>query len=118
MADLLEAIKRAACGAIEDAQPVAIMYGQVISESPLKILIEQRLTLTESQLILTRNVTDFDLDVTADWTSAAAGDPTHTHALKGKRTLTVHNALKAGDVVLLLREHGGQRFVILDRMVK
>jgi len=39
---------------------------------------------------------------------------THSHAYTGTKAFTVHNKLKAGDNVVLLRVQGGQKFVILD----
>ena len=43
-------------------------------------------------------------------------DLTHTHAVQGVKTLLIHNALKAGDRVLLARIQGGKRLVVLDRL--
>lgn len=42
----------------------------------------------------------------------------HDHSLISKKTkvMTIHNALKVGDKVALLRKQGGQSYFILDRI--
>ena len=42
-------------------------------------------------------------------------DNTHSHAVKGTKTITIYNALKKGDKVILIRQQGGQKFLILDK---
>jgi hypothetical protein len=32
--------------------------------------------------------------------------------------MTIHNALKVGDEVILLKKKGGQKYLVLDRVVK
>lgn len=43
-------------------------------------------------------------------------DLTHSHAIVGRKKVTVHNGLKKGEKVILIRMQGGQKFVVLDRM--
>lgn len=52
--DLLNSIKQAAMDAVEASKPVAAVFGKVTSVSPIVIQVEQKLTLGEKQLILTR----------------------------------------------------------------
>ena len=47
-------------------------------------------------------------------TGSAGGS--HSHKVKGTINVIVHNALKVGDTVLLLRQDGGQNFIVLDRI--
>jgi len=56
--NLIESMKKAALDAVETSKPCVVVFGKVTSTSPLKINVEQKLTLTDAQLILTRNVTD------------------------------------------------------------
>lgn len=129
--DLVNAMKRAALDAVESSNPVAIYFGEVKTVSPLTINVEQKMTLGEKQLILSRNVTDFKTKVTVDWetesplsthshnvniTSESGGDPEHTHNITGKKKITVHNALVVGDKVILVRQQEGQKFVVWDRV--
>ena len=52
------------------------------------------MTLSPAQLMLTRNVTDFK-----------TGDT------------TIYNALKVNEMVVLLKQSGGQRYLVFDRVV-
>ncbi len=123
MPNLIEIIKQASVEAIEASNPTAFVYGTVVSANPLKINLEQRLTLDASHLILTTLVRDFSVDVTLDHATANAqggtGDSsfaTHKHAVSGKKAMTVHLGLKEGEQVLLIRRQGGQKYIVLDRI--
>lgn len=50
--------------AVEAGKPVNLLFGEVISASPLKIQVDQKAIYTEKMLVLTRNVTDFEVDMT------------------------------------------------------
>ena len=123
--DLLNIVKKAAVDAVNANQPSDFCFGKVTSAKPLKILVEQKMTLGAAQLILTRNVTDFKTKVTVDWVtgtkSGGSGESSfasHTHAVSGTKELTIHNALQVGDEVILLKKKGGQKYLVLDRVVK
>ena len=137
---LVSAMKRAAREEREASKPVNIVFGQVISISPLQINVEQQMILGEKQLILSRNVTDFTTIVTVDWLTESSlsththtvngsdgnGDSidlttgaknlAHTHNITGKKQITVHNGLAVGDEVILVRQQKGQKFIVLDRI--
>lgn len=130
---LIAAMKESAAGAVDASNPMRVMFGEVISASPLKINVEQKLTLEKAHLILTRNVTDYYVDMTVahiteletehvhpvvdTYTGGGTSTPTqHLHAYKNKKKFLVHNALKVGELVVLLRLQGGQQFLILDRV--
>lgn len=122
---LLNVMKEAGVGANNATNPVNVCFGKVTSTSPLKILVEQKIPLGKAQLVLTRNVTDHNVNVTVDWStdtslnvSTEGGvDLSHEHDIEGKKTMTVHNALKNGDEVILLRVQGGQKYIVIDRVV-
>lgn len=129
--DLLEIIKKAAVEAVDAKKPSGLLFGKVISDSPLKVLVEQKMTLTMEQLVLCRNVTDFKTKISfdnpnikQDYTTWDMGESTESplrkisFKKKLKHDITVYNKLKTGDEVLLLRQQGGQKFIIVDRVVK
>ena len=123
--DLLNIVKKAALEAVNASQPSDFCFGKVTSAKPLKILVEQKMTLGAAQLVLTRNVTDFKTKVTVDWLtetkSGGSGDSSfasHAHSVSGKKEMTIHNALQVGDEVILLKKKGGQKYLVLDRVVK
>ncbi len=86
--DLLNSMKKAGMQAVEASKPVNVLFGKVISISPLKINVEQKMTLGKAQLILTRNVTDYkvamDVDFNIETTSLNAN---HNHSVSGNITV-------------------------------
>lgn len=140
--ELVALLKKAALDAVEASKPVNVYFGEVLSASPLKINVEQKMILGEKQLILSRNVTDFTTMVTVDWLTESSlsththtvqgsdgnGDSinlttgaknlAHTHNITGKKKITVHNGLVVGDEVILIRQQEGQKFIVWDRIGK
>jgi hypothetical protein len=122
--DLVKAVKKAAMDAVNASQPSDFCFGRVTSTAPLKILIDQKMTLGTAQLVLTRNVSDYKTKITVDWQTEAksggSGDSafsSHNHSVSGKKEITVHNALQIGEQVVLLKQKGGQKYLVLDRVV-
>lgn len=103
--EFLKLIKQAAVEAIEAGNPASICYGQVTSSSPLKILVDQKMTLTSAQLVVPQHLTDYEINLKLKSSGT-------------KQTYVVYGALKSGDKVLLIREQGGQKYIVIDRMVK
>ena len=95
-------MKQAGLNATEAKNPVNVCYGKVTSETPLKISVEQKITLGTAQLVLARNVTDYNMKITMD---------------NQEKIIKVHNGLKVGEEVLLIRKQGGQKYIVMDRMV-
>ncbi len=122
--NLLKMIKQSSIDVLESLKITNVYYGKVVSVSPLRISIEQKLTLGEMQLVLTRNVTDYEVCMTVNHStessSGGSGDSSfasHSHGVVGLKTFTVHNGLKVGEVVMLVNEKGGQKFVVVDRVI-
>ena len=123
--DLVKLIKKAALEAVNASKPADMTFGKVISENPLKIKVDQKLILTSAQLVLTRSVTDYRLSVTVDHStentsggSDAASFANHAHAVKGKKEILIHDALKVGEEVVLMQLSGGQKYIVIDRIGK
>ena len=104
--DLIKQIKQIAVDAVNAAGPAGFYEATVISAEPLKVQVDQKLILEKNQLILSRNVTTHEITVDVDWTTE-----------KGTRKLTIQNGLKHGDKVILARVQGGQKYIILDKVV-
>jgi len=132
--DLLGAIKKAGTDAVEAGDPVAVEFGKVLSASPLRIQIDQKLILEASQLKLTRSVANHSVRVNAidaftdvdavtgtaevDGKSGTASIPKHSGtAHVPQNTGTSLCALATGDVVVLLRMQGGKQYVVIDKVV-
>ena len=112
--DFYNSIKIAAMKAVEASQPCDFIFGKVTSVSPIKVSVEQKMTLGSAQLVLTRNVTDYSVQMTIDWTSEESDE--HKHGITGVKEVTIHNGLKIGDEVVLLKKKGGQKYLVIDRM--
>lgn len=123
--DLVMAIKKAAMDAVNTSQPSDFCFGKVTSTNPLKISIEQKMTLGSAQLILTKSVTDYTTTVTVNWSTESQGggdgessSTSQNHSIKGEKQMTIHNALKVGEEVVLLKQKGGQKYLVIDRVIK
>lgn len=125
--ELVKLLKKTALDAVLASKPCNVMYGKVTSTSPLKINVEQKMELGAAQLVLTRNVTDYECDVQfsiktekLNHNHTGVHGPTSTvtlqYEIKNKKKMKVFNALKEGDSVLLIREQGGQKFIVVDRI--
>ena len=138
---IFDLFKKIAQNIYNDGKPSDVMFGTVTSTKPLRVYINQKLTLEENQLILTNAVRDYDVKLTtkgddgeaiictpvtdAHYTGTAtlsSGSPnptdfaSHTHAYSGDKWFKVNLALKIGEKVILLQCAGAQQYVILDRV--
>ena len=142
MSDIIQTIKKAALDAIENSSPTSIMYGTVTKTKPLEIQVEQKLLLTSEFLTLTKNVIDYEVEVSINWDTEQQNlnsnhthnctivpneeisvtienqniELTHNHTITGKKKITIHNGLKQNDKVILLQQQGGQKFIVLDKI--
>ena len=118
--ELLNIIKKAATEAVDASKPVQVCFGKVTNASPLQILVDQKMTLDSSFLVLTRNVTEYTTMVTVQWETekeeathkhqlknistddgakivsayTETQNAKHTHDIEGTKQMTIHNALE------------------------
>lgn len=84
MADLVETIKKIAQGVMNESSPSNILFGTVTNNAPLEINVEQKLTLTQEFLVLTKNVVDYTVDVSMEWSTGTKNlNANHTHSVSG-----------------------------------
>ncbi len=142
--DLLNMIKKAAVDAVKAEQPCSVLFGKVVSDNPLQININQKLTLASDFLVLTKAVQDYEVDIEVSYEveedtfkeshthtfsgTDSSGDSfigttgsgnlkgKHKHKVKGKKKIKVCNGLKAGEEVIVIKAQGGQKYVVLDRL--
>lgn len=134
---LTDIIKKMAVGANDANAPTAVLFGTVTSVNPLEITVEQKFKLTKEFLVLTKNVTDYTTEVSINWETetkslnanhshTATGEAeveveqtnislSHNHNISGRKKITIHNALKANDNVILIQQQGGNDFIVLDK---
>lgn len=116
-------IKNMAVNAVDATVPVTILTGKVISEAPLQIALDSKMIIPEERIKLTKNTKDWTAEISVDHiTENRSGGggyalfESHNHEYKGRKKFLIHNALKVGDEVWLIRETGGQRFIAIDRV--
>ena len=125
MAKLEQVLKKMINNAIEYNKPSEIYAGKVESVAPLTIRLDINVpVLEEDELILTHLVKDYQIDISVGHSTeemevvegAMTDIKKHKHEYKGLKKITVHNGLKVGEGVLLIRQQGGQKFIVLDRI--
>jgi hypothetical protein len=85
-----------------------LVYGKVVSTSPLKVQLSNNMILTDNFLTLGLHVTKHKVKVTYK-------DRTDTRDNDRTEEVEVDESLKAGDGVVMIRSDGGQSFFILEK---
>ena len=124
MSDIIRSIRKSVLDSLNAQKLTDIVYGTVESIAPLKVRVDQKLLLEQEQLKLTRAVMDYEVDMTVDHLTeereggtSAEAFALHNHEYKGRKKFLIHNGLIVGDKVTLIRTHGGQQYLIIDKEV-
>lgn len=88
---LVESFKKIALDCVESSKPTMVAFGSVSSLEPFSVVIEQKFTLTSSQLILCESCRCKDCEGFQE--------------------------LQVGDNLALLRVQGGQKYLVLSKVV-
>lgn len=129
---MINVIKQVVENLLERKKLTKLEYGTVESVSPLTVRIDQKHLLQEEDLILSHFVKDYYVDVTVQhktesiygsWDTTHshpdAGSGTipidHKHVYEGRKKILIHNSLIVGEKVVMIRQHGGQMYYIIDR---
>lgn len=136
--DFLNVIKKAAAQAVDASKPVALVFGKVTKASPLEINVEQKMTLTMAQLVLTRNVTNYNVNMIVDHeTENTVLNANHTHEANSNVSVnstlspnqnneTITNTINSNVTIQqrninLLHSHkikGTKQFTVLNSLVE
>lgn len=100
--NLTGTIKQIAKEERENARPCDFVFGTVESGQPICIRINQKITIGERFLCVPKELTDHEVELSK----------------QGEETVKymIHNGLKKGESVVLLRKEGGQSYLILGRV--
>ena len=94
--DIIEIIKKASLDAVENSSPTNILFGNVINTDPLKIQVEQKLILTKEFLVLTKNVIDYETQVSMNWNTENTNlNTTHSHEVSGN--IQINSTIEPND---------------------
>lgn len=106
-------------------KPSDLVFGAVTSDDPLEIKIDDKRTLDADFIMLSDMVRDYDVDISVahmtETKGGGSGDASyesHAHAYRGRKKIKVHNKLKKGEKVIMLRQAGGQLFYVLCRVAE
>lgn len=90
--DIIGIIKKAAFEAVQAGKPMQVYLGKVTSRKPLKVKINDNLILEQGDdmLLVPDSLYDHDYE---------------------------RVVFESGDTLIMLRDSGGQRFVIIDKAV-
>lgn len=124
MSDIIRAIRKSVLDSLNAQKLTDIVYGTVESIEPLKIRVDQKLLLEQEKLKLTRAVMDYEVEMTVDHITenraGGSGDAayeSHNHEYKGRKKFLIHNGLMVGDRVTMIRTHGGQQYLVINKEV-
>ena len=106
---MVHTIKRIAQSAAGTTPRCTFIFGTVVSSDPVSVQIDNRFFVGGEALIIMRSLKKGEY-----------GSHRHKHkcAYTGEEVFTeeddeTYYGLKAGDKLALMREHGGQRFLVL-----
>lgn len=107
-ANMLEAVKLLAYDVLQQENLADICYGTVTETEPIKVMLEQKLELTEPFLVLSQNVTKH---YESFYMRKKDSNDVWEHY-----EIIIEKELKKGERVILMKMTGGQRYVVLDRV--
>lgn len=113
--DLIKIIKKMVVETVESTKPCNYVFGEVTKAEPLEISVELKFILSEEMLILSRSVTEHKIQIELDFDTEVENE--HNHRIKHEFEIEIHSALEVGEKVILLRQQGGQKYLVLDRVV-
>lgn len=136
--DLIKIIKKIVVETVENTKPCNYVFGEVTKVDPLEINVEQKFILSEEMLTLTKSVTkqivplELDFDSEGNTTNITVKkyeseeyphtheveENEHKHMIKQELELEIVPGLEVGEIVILLRQSGGQKYLVLDRVWK
>lgn len=97
----IENMRQISAQAEEARKPCDALTGIVVGMSPVAVQIDQKTTVKGRQLIIPRYLTDH----TEQMSIPGVGDV----------SVSVRNALKSGEPVILIQRRGAQQYFVVDR---
>lgn len=94
-------MKKIVSQTIEAGKPCDILLGTVTGLSPPSVRIDQKTTYSGPQLLIPQHLTDRSIQMIIPQVGDVA--------------VTVKNALKIGDQVILVQKRGAQQYLVVDR---
>lgn len=108
---MLEQLKKIVRSTEEADVPTRFMFGVVTSLSPLTVLVDNRFYISQPALKVMREIYGHSHVVPSHNTQTASQ---HTHSVP-QMDSNIAEALAVGEEVVLLRNRGGQQYLIIGR---
>ncbi len=123
---LLDTMKKVARQSQNASVPAAFLFGTVTAEAPLTIRVDNRFDITGEAIVLmkefkkgyypTHQHTGFKLPAQTEDASGHAHDLKDDYKTNDGEESESYYGLKTGEKVVLLRNAGGQSFLVLGRV--
>ena len=117
---LLQIIKKAALETVENSKPVEILNGLVTSLEPLRIKLNQFLTIDENFIIKPESLFEHELEINVNEQRIILKDENEEskeyEVTAQKIKVRIESQIKENDKLLLLRTQGAQKYLILDKV--
>lgn len=122
-------------GTVTGAAPLEISIEQNLVLGVAQLVLTRNVTEFTTEVTVdweTEKGGDEQHNHNATVTVQSGGDPSHTHGatckvlekdishqhkIQGRKEITMHNDLQIGEEVILIRMQGGQKFLVVDRVV-
>lgn len=108
---MVNAIKEIATNVLQSQNFSSFYKGSVVSDSPLTIALEDGLSIDETFIILSKAVTDYE-EVGEIELKVCDEQELQWYEYK----INHKKALEVGDEVAVVKENGGQRYLVIDRL--
>ena len=109
---MLEELKKIVKQTEEANVPTRFLFGEIKKLSPLTVLVDNRIYLSPPSLVVLKEMYGHK-HVIPDHSTAAVS--LHAHSVD-QLDSEISESLKIGDKVVLLRNYGGQEYLILGRL--
>ena len=119
---LLDTMKKVAENTNAAGAPTAWFFGKVTKTSPLTIRVDNRFDISGEAIVVPKELQAGPSTEEKGGGSGEAAFASHSHVLKSNyqtntdKTSEYYYGLAVGDKVILLRNQGGQAFLVLGRV--
>ncbi len=117
---MLNAIKQAAIEAVGASKPVEIYIGLVKSIDPIEIFVHQKLSLTSEFLYIPERLTRYEVPLNHfhKYEDSTAGGTVLKDTQESLlNVLVIREGLLEDDKVILVRIQGGNKYIVMDKVV-
>ena len=102
--EMAESIKRLAQQQVDGTYPTVLLFGTISNTNPLTLKIDNKVYSSEF-IVIPRHLTNYEVTIEESTSQGYV-----------ERNVKVKSELKQGDKVIVARQQGGQKYIVLDRI--